>query len=311
MSLPGARLRELAEQAKEHVRPSESLERAGESEQASPSADQQVAQPSTTCPNASQPQTVSEAPPAPQYYQLGISLDVTQYGIGKRKLGLKLADFANSAVTSATSLQPATLSDSLPAGEAGKRDPLKIQPPAGNDAAPQPFVAEITEKQNRLKVSPAVEGYELVGGGAAGLNALLGRTLAVHVQRTGILKPNGSGNFKGTMLGVPESGLNATEVLGIKLYVFVRAQVDKKGTTEIRELVDGKIGAVVAQADYDKRKLMEPKPYNHNLGGAMPLVPGVYQIYALLEDRSVGQPGSGGFELAEVHCDGDCLFARS
>jgi hypothetical protein len=51
--------------------------------------------------------------------------------------------------------------------------------------------------------------------------------------------------------------------------------------------------------------------YTHPLGGAMPLIPGVYQIYVLLEDRSTGQPGSGGFELAEVHCDGDCFYARA
>lgn len=307
----GARMRELGHEAEQRLKRSESLERAGEEEQSSATADQQAAEPSTTCPNAGQPQPANEATPAPTYYQLGLSFDLTQYGIGKRKLGVKISDFSNGEVTSATGLQRADLADSLPRGEPGTRDPLKLQPPAGTDGAPEPFLGEITEKKNRLKVGPAIKGYELVDGGADKLNGLIGRTLAIHVQRSGILKPNGSGNFRGTMLGKPESGLNATEVLGIKLYVFLRAQLGKEAA-EIRELVDGKIGALVAQADYDKRKLiLKDANKGHALGGDMPLIPGVYQIYVLLEDRSTGQPGSGGFELAEVHCDGDCLYARA
>ena len=309
----GARMRELGHEAEQRLKRSESLERAGEEEQSSATADQQVAEPSTTCPNAGQPQPANEAAPAPTYYQLGLSFDLTQYGIGKRKLGVKISHFSNDEVTpkTAASLHRADLADSLPRGEPGTRDPLKLQPPAGADGAPEPFLGEITEKEQRLKVGPAIKGYELVKGGSATLNALIGRTLAIHVQRSGILKPNGSGNFRGGMLGKPESGLNATEVVGIKLYVFLRAQVGTEAT-EIRELVNGEIGQVVDQALYDKRKLIEKDAYKgHAHGGNMPLVPGVYQIYVLFEDRTTGQPGSGGFELAEVHCDGDCLYARA
>lgn len=297
------------------------LKESGEAEQSRPTAHEDVKGSSVSCVSgrrasegSSPPISPSEPPSEddvkpppikPHYYHVGIDFAVRQYGIGKRDMLLKLPMYVPT-VKSVGLLQKAAASTLPMLGKNAPADLKKITPPASLTGAPEPFVASLTQGANRLKVEPKVLGYALDGGASNMLNQLLGTAIAVHLQRTGIIKPNGTGNFRGHMLTPAAKGLETTEMLGLNLHAYLRAKVD--GAVVIREIIQGKLGAVVSPADYDKRKLAEPKIYSDALCGSMPLIPGVYQVHVLLNDPTTDAEGAGGVSLAEIHCDGDCLF---
>ena len=298
-------------QAAAHPARSEQLRQSGELEQGSATAHQKVGAATLSCETAHHALAVSglpaNEPVKPQFFHVGVDFTVRQYGIGKRKIGLKLPAYVHASLSSNHAAYDSGADTALPMAKASEPlTPLKIQPQASQTGSPEPFQARLSGGDNALKAQPTVMGYELVGKANKNLNALLGKSLAIHIQRSGILKPNGSGNFKGTMLGTPSADLATTEMLGMKLFVYLRAKVD--GQVAIRELVDGKLGQVVPLTQYEQRKLMVAKEFSNNFSGAMPLMPGVYQVHALLDDPGIDAKGAGAIVLAEVHCDGDCLY---
>lgn len=284
------------------------LSNAGQAELQRPSAHHALAQPGLPCgsgehalPPDSPPPVL---PPPPTYHHVGLGFELHQYAIGKRRLSLELPALVHGSATSAQSFIDAKGTKLPLAPDAQTHDPKKLTPPGPGDL--DPFAARLTSGAGKLKVETTVDGYTRQGGGNANLNDLLGRSIAIHLQRSGILKPVGSGNFKGSMLGTPEAGLNNTEMMALKVFTFVQAMVD--GQETIREVIDGKLDQVVTDKEYDERKLAVPLVYSDALCGSMPLIPGVYQVVVLLRDTTIDQPGSGGFVLKEVHCDGDPLY---
>lgn len=298
------------------------LKESGDQEQARPTAHEDVKGSSVSCTSG---RRASQSPPGgtspgeppgedddqppppikPHYYHVGIDFGVSQYGIGTRDMLLKLPMYA-PPLKSASPVQKAQNSSIPLRGKDAAPSPKTMSRPSSLTGAPQPFVVSLTNGANRLKVEPKVHGYALDGGANENLNKLLGTGIAVHLQRTGIIKPTGTGNFKGSMLGAPETGLQSTEMMGLNLAAYLRAKVD--GAMVIREIVLGKIGAVISQTEYDKRKLAEPKVYSDAQCGSMPLIPGIYQVHVLLEDTTTDSEGAGGVSVVEVHCDGDPLF---
>lgn len=297
------------------------LAHSGEVEQARPTAHQDTKAMALACvtgarvagenlasgDKADEPAASTTPPPKePTYHYLGLGFAVRQYGIGTRKMNLKLPAFAHGAVKSAAPLQKDAASALPMARPAQVPNPLIVWPPDTAQGAPTPFTADMTSGGGGLMAEPTVHGYQLHPVANANLNKLLGKTLAVHIQRSGILKPNGQGNFKGDMLAAPEGGLETTEMLGVKLFVYLQARIE--GKVVIRELLDGEVKAVIDEDTYTKRKLAEPNTYSDALCGSMPMIPGVYQVHVLLHDAAVDSEGAGGLALSEVHCDGDCLY---
>jgi hypothetical protein len=192
---------------------------------------------------------------------------------------------------------------------AAKGKPPKFKqviPPASQEGSPAPFEATFTGGGHSLKSERTVPGYQLDGSSASELNKLMGTTIAVHLQRTGVIRTTDTGNFRDSMLGMPQPGLSTTEMLGIKVYTFMRAKVD--GAMGIREVIEGGLERIVSESVYNARKLAQPKVYSGPLSGGMPLIPGVYQVYVLLHDPNETSEGRGQVSLQEVHCDGDPLF---
>lgn len=285
----------------------QALKSSGKAEQARPTAHEPTDSPCASCRAARRALKAPLPEDEPRYVHAGMGFAVTQYGIGKRRMALKLPDFAHGDVTTGAPLQNGGAASKLPLAATNEAaTPLKITSPDPDAGQPGPFTATLTGGGNALKIEPTVHGYQLDGKSSPALNQLIGKTLAIHIQRTGIIKPTGSGNFGGSMLGVPETSLQVTEMLGLKLFVYLRAKIG--GKVEIRELIDGKIAAVISQTEYDKRKLAEPKVYSDAFCGSMPVIPGIYQIHALLDDPNTDSEGNGAITLSEVHCDGDSLY---
>jgi hypothetical protein len=296
-------------QAPEGQPRSQRLSNAGQAEQQRPSAQQSLGSASLTCSSgehASQLQGTQPPvlPPRPHFHHVGLGFELQAYRIGARQRSLQLPARSHGAAKTAQNFIDAKGSKLPLAANPQTHHPKQLTPPGAGDL--DPFTGLLTSGAGKLKVEPTVMGYTRVGAAEGQLNDLLGRSIAVHLQRSGILKPSGSGNFKGSMLGKPEAGLNNTEMLALRIYTYVQAMVD--GQEAIYAVLDGKLDKVVTRAFYDDRKLAVPNVYADSLCGAMPLIPGVYQVVVLLRDATLDQPGNGGFMLVEVHCDGDPLY---
>ena len=271
----------------------------GVSEQSRSTANQPVRSSFLTC-------TAGET--TPHFYHLGLDIKVRQYGIGKRKMNLVLP---TSTLKGMDRKEKAEVDGpSLPMAAPGAiATTLKLHPPPTTEGSPEPFTATFATGANSLKSEAPVKGYQLDDSSLALINPLLGRAIAVHLQRSGILRPRGTGNFDAGKLGAPVTELQNTEIIGMKVHAYLRAKVN--GQTLIREIVEGKVGKVILQKTYDDLKQAEPNVFTGEaakLSGSMPLIPGVYQIHVLFQDPNEHDKGGGAISIQEVHCDGDPLY---
>lgn len=278
---------------------SESLEQADEDLSKDSKANQNADNSEQACPES--------AAPAKHWYHVGLRFDVRQYNIKdaknpkERKLALELPVSANDPVSEAKKLNdlsgsefPATKSNDNP------RSPKKSYPVGADPDMPDAIQADLTS-QSKLKWENTVEGYQL-DGKEASLNECLGKAIAIHLKRTGTYTTVDTGNFKASTLGKRSTALQNTEKMGIKLFAYLKSKIG--GKDGIYEIKDGAIGATVSQADYDKRKRIEDgNKFSDKECGAMPLIPGVYQVHVLIADAGVGA-----FSIEEVYCDGDCIY---
>lgn len=260
---------------------------------ASPTGDRKVDEPILPC----------QAKPKKTYHHIGVGVSFRQYEITGRTGKLEVPARANAGVKDMEALNKASGSAFVPANASDPNpSPLKLYIPGSSPGHEKDFAAETTTGASRLIVESAVQGYQLDGAANAKLNALMGKSLALHFQRSGILKPSGTGNFKGSFLHAQEKGLHTTEMMGLKLFVYARMELN--GKLGIYEVVDGKLnGAALSPEVYEKRKLIRDIQYSDAFCGGMPLIPGVYQIHVLLDSS-----GGGAFSLTEIHCDGDPIY---
>lgn len=259
--------------------------------QASPSGDRKVTSPMLPC----------GATPKKVWHHVGLSLEVAQFDIGKRVQALSLPSLNHpepkKAVEPLHELKPGA-GDLLPGSE-GDSSMLRIRPPA----AGQGFLATLSTGCNALREESGGEAptLHLDSKACASMNAVLGKALGIHIERTGVYAPYAT--ERGLWyLRNPEDKSMATEKLGLKLFVYLLVELNGAKPAKIYEVKQGKFTAtVVEQATYDQRKLMNTTEFSSESGGAMPLLPGAYQVHVLLE--AVGRD----FRLVEAHCDGDPL----
>lgn len=273
-------------------------------------ADQVMAASPTGDRTAGDPVLPCDATPRKDYHYIGVGIALQQYPIGSRSEGLNLPARANSTVADMTVLNAAKDSALVPANSSDKNPcPLKLYPPG--TSLTKAFLGEVTMGASRLIVESTVPGYQADGTENAWLNKLLGQSLGLHYQRSGILRPTGTGNFQGSFLGAQETGLNNTEMMGAKVYIYVRMELN--GKQGIYEVVDGALNATALTEDEYKDRVLiinsrdnTPKiQYRDEYCGGMPLIPGVYQVHVLIESA-----GNGTVSLKEVYCDGDPLYSK-
>lgn len=238
--------------------------------------------------------------PKKRYYHVGLRFKVQQYNIAGRKMKLELPIRPNSALANMDAFHALTGSEYAPAAaDETPRAPKKLYAIGGAQDAPDHYEGDLA-CATQLIAEDGLEGYQK-GGKQGDLNEFLGKAIAMHLSRTRTFRVASTGNFDAKDLQRVDA-LAETEKMGIKLFVYLRAKVDNK-TDRIFEVVNGELGAVVSDSEYRQRKLIESKPHSDSEGGAMPFIPGVYQIHALIEGAA-----EGSFALKEVYCDGDCIY---
>jgi len=275
--------------------PSERLEKAQQSREESPTGERKVEGPVMPC----------QASVTKSYHHLGFGLGFGQYPIDRREMALEVPVLNNPGVRNVEPVHAA-------AGNAFEgsrttdepRSAKKIYAPNAYPDNPSVFGAELAMGDNRLVVESGVLGYQLDGATNANLNEFLGKTLALHFSRSGVLRPTGTGNFEASYLGDQERYQNLTEMMGVKLFVYVRLELD--GKMGIRELVDGKLKPDILDLnEYRKRVIIQTDQYRDAMCGSMPLIPGLYQVHVLLNSE-----GGGAFSLLSAYCDGDPFYGE-
>jgi len=237
-----------------------------------------------------------------KYIHLAIDFVLEQYFITGRKLGLILGitpnDFSNNA-DGFHKIHSGSYTNSE-----YEKPPPEAQSPWHTyyygDGANGPFGyrAELTTSFALIK-ERCVEGYRK-GNFDTYFNNFLGQSIAVHVTRTKTFKNENSGNFHCVDTHRVNSPA-ATEKMAMKIFVYVRMNLN--GNQGIYEVKNGQYSDVaIGEEEYRRRKIIKDDQYQDGECQAMPLIPGVYQVHALIEEF-----GSS-FVLKEVYCDGDCIY---
>jgi hypothetical protein len=264
----------------------------------SPTGDRKVKSPALPC----------DGKPKKFWHHLGMGFSVQQYDIGERKHGLQVPVLDNAGLKKVEPLHDAedsAFEDAAPSCDV-VLSPKKMYPPEDSQIAGRGFRSEVTMGANciREESGDTPHKFYLDSISSDKLNQHLGRTLAIHFLRSGVFAPHFT-ELGLQMLRTPEAEPMLTEMMGMKVFPFVRIALDGEATPQIREIVNGRlIGRIIPDKEYEDRKLIK-SPQASESGGAMPLIPGVYQIHALFEAGN----GSGfSLKLNELHCDGDPLY---
>jgi hypothetical protein len=235
------------------------------------------------------------------YCHVGLRLAVCQFGIGERKLSLKLPVLAQGQATQMESLNDLTASGFAPTQSSDDPPSPKKLYPIGNPDSPLYVRADMTCATQLILESPA-PGYHR-GGQQGAINEFLGKALAIHLLRTRTFKATTS--WSSSIYDDARRELQAdpvaTEKMGIKVFAYLLAKVD--GKVDIYEIKDGKLGGAVTDAQYKNRKYIAANQFTDGDAGAMPLIPGVSQVHVLIDGTS-----DGFFGLKEIYCDGDRIF---
>jgi hypothetical protein len=258
--------------------------------QQSPTGDRKVTSPKLPC----------GATPKKVWHHLGLTLEVAQYDIDKRSMGLNLPSMDHPKPDTVDPLHELkSAAAELKPGGADDTSLLKIRPPK----AGQGFLATLTTGGNALREESGCDSptLHLDGKACTTMNRVLGKALGIHIERTGVYSPFAT--ERGLWyLRNPEDKPMATEKLGLKLYVYLRLELGGAKPAKIYEVDKGLFtGTVVSDKDYEDRKFMRKLYGSTDSGGAMPLMPGVYHVHVLLEAAGAD------FHLVEAHCDGDRL----
>jgi|GEM_PF-4372432 len=232
---------------------------------------------------------------------LAIDFVLEQYFIAGRKLGLHLAVVPNDNFKEADSFHK--LQENAFKKSENEKQPPEAQSPmqkyysGDGDDGPFAYRAELTTSY-ALKKERGVEGYRK-GNSDTYFNNYLGQSLAVHVTRTKTFKNENSGNFHCADMRRVDSPA-ATEKMAMKIFVYVKANInDKRG---IYEVVNGQFSdKAIDDGEYYKRKVIADDQYQDKECQSMPLIPGVCQVHAFIEESG------DSFVLKEVYCDGDCI----
>lgn len=275
------------------------LDRADAGLQTQFSPSRQVGSPALECPLRN---------PGKRYWHVGLRVGVQQYGINGRKLALELPAKPNAAMKDpkcaelfhkmkGSAFQPTASSDLV-------RKADKLYPVGGSPDSPGRLEADLVcATQLVSEPRPPTDDPDVYqqGGAAGDLNKVLGQALALHLSRTMTFKVKDTGNFDVADLA-RVNAMAPTEMMGVKLFVFLHAKVDQKKLRYF-EVVNGVLDKEIAEKDMRAKMRLDAKDHADNEGGAMPFIPGVYQVHALLRAG-----GEGEFTLAELHCDGDPIF---
>lgn len=236
-----------------------------------------------------------------RYHHVGLRVAVCQYGIDRRKLSLKLPVVAHGEAKGMESLHDLTTSGFAPSQSSDNPPSPKKLYPIGDPDSPVYVQADMTCATQLILESPA-PGYHQ-GSQQGALNEFLGKALAIHLFRTGTFKATTSwtSSIYDDSRRVLVTGPLATEKMGIKVFAYLFADIG--GKMGIYEIKNGTLGGEVTEAEYKKRKYIATNQFTDGDAGAMPLIPGVYQVHVLLDGTS-----EGSFGLKEIYCDGDRIF---
>jgi hypothetical protein len=245
----------------------------------------------------------SEEPLKKSYIHLAIDLILDQYFVNGREQGLKLSALINDWANNADQFHKSQ-DDSFPTRLPVEKPPERLSPYNLyyiGDAVKGPltFRAQMTTSCPLIK-DHGLEGYGFDKSYVSYFNNYLGQGMALHVTRTKTFNNLVSGDFR--WKNVRRIGSHAaTEKMGMKIYVYVRMNLDgKPGIYEVKNGII--IPLPKSQEFYDKRKLIKDDQFTDNECESMPLIPGVHQVSILIEES-----GSS-FSLKEVYCDGDCIY---
>jgi hypothetical protein len=244
------------------------------------------------------PELPCNGKPKKVWHHVGLGISVRQYDIGTRKQGLEMPAIDNAGIKEMDVLHKTT-GNAFPIAGNGEVSVLKMYPPDKGVG----FRATVTMGANSLREESGSKEntFHIDAKSCANLNSHLGRALAIHFSRSGVFSPYPS-EIGLTTLRNAEPGLSKTDMMGAKIFLYLRIALDGEAKAQIREIVNGKLfGNVIAPEEYEKRKLIQTPQAASDKGGAMPLIQGVYQLHVLFD-------GAGGqFSVAEIHCDGDPL----
>jgi len=275
-------------------------------------SDQQATGPETAeCASEASIQTLPPTDHPDRIYYLGIGVSCRAFDMGKRKQGLGIGVRANESVKDAEILHDAKEN----AFEtADRREDLisakKLYPPDYPSGPHADWYCQVTAGKTGLGWNQARTLYAADPVPRLDLNQHLGRALALHFKRSRLLVPPVGGRiFDATAVTGPTDPVGNTELLGVKVFVFVDISLNDK--PRIHEIIDGELGKkCLSQGAYDERKLIAEPVIKRGYGGRQAIIPGVYQIYILLklDPKAPETDPNGGFELQEMYCDGDPLY---
>ena len=236
------------------------------------------------------------------YTYLGLRLRVRQYPIGGRKLALDVPMYLESGGGGYRDKAFNDLTDSAFKLAETIDKPLsahKLYNLGADSHGRTVFQCDLTTVYGFLRET-GVDYYQRYGKSESQLNSLLGRSFALHIQRSGVFRNPTTGNFycKDIQTGTP--ALIKTEKFAAKFSVYVDMKLN--GKTGIYRIEKGTVdNAPVSPQVYDQEKYLA-YGYRDEAWGTMPLSPNVQQFHVLLTES--GQS----FILKEVYCDGDCIY---
>lgn len=236
------------------------------------------------------------------YTYLGLRLSVRQYPIGGRKLALDVPMYLESGGGAYRDKAFNDLTDSAFKLAETIDKPLSAHKlyNLGPDRHSRTILqCDLTTAYGFLRET-GIDYYQRYGKLESQLNSFLGRSFALHIQRSGVFRNPSTGNFYCTDIQVGTPALIKTEKFAAKFSVYVEMKLD--GKTGIYRIKRGTVdNEAISPQIYDQEKYLASN-FSDEAWGEMPLSPNVQQFHVLLTES--GQS----FILKEVYCDGDCIY---